>query len=246
MAKAKQHYNRPPITEAVIEMRFDEVLNERDMERLRERFKSDYATIEQMQELEFALEQTKVVAPKIKPGGFKMTSRDAVDLIMIKSHTLGTIRLAPYETWEHLFGRAQVNWAELTKVVGRKKVNRIGARFINRIDIPERLLEGRTIADYFNTRIVLPAEIGDGVGPFAFSLVTMHKPTGARFVLNCGVIQPPALLDHVSVSFDCDAFWEGEFPLRVDEMWQKADILREVKNDVFESSITDLLRGLLQ
>jgi uncharacterized protein (TIGR04255 family) len=244
MAESR-HYTRPPIAEAVLELRFDDLLSSRDLERLRDRFKSTYATIEQIQEIDVLFEGSQV-QPKVREAGFKMTDRNAVDVIMVRPISFGTIRLAPYENWEQLSGRAKENWDLFTKVVGRKKVNRIGTRFINRIDIPNQLLSGRNVPDLFRTIVKVAPEIGSAVFNFAFSVNMIHKATGAILTIQSTIVQPPALLEHTSVAFDTDAFWEGEMPLRVDEMWAKADILRDVKNDVFENSISDKLRELFQ
>jgi uncharacterized protein (TIGR04255 family) len=131
-------------------------------------------------------------------------------------------------------------------VVGKKKVNRIGTRFINRIDIPNHVLEGRKVPELFRTNITIAPEIGGDVDNFAFSLNTVHKATGAKLTIQSAIVQPPALLEHTSVALDTDAFWDTEIPLRVDEMWAKADVLQDAKNEVFESSITDRLRELFE
>src|SRR5262245_39041806 len=105
----KQHYARPPITEAVLELRFEGALTSRELERVRDRFKVRYSTVEEMQLVEVTLEGTKPTA-KVMTDSFKLTERNAVDVLIIKSTGIGTIRLAPYESWEHLRSRAQENW----------------------------------------------------------------------------------------------------------------------------------------
>jgi uncharacterized protein (TIGR04255 family) len=241
----KRQYAHAPITEAVLELRFDETLSQRDMERLHDRFKSAYSTVEMLQEIEMVFEGTKV-EPTLRAAGFKMTDRNAVDVLMLKPATFGTIRLAPYEDWERFSGKAKENWELFTKVLGRKRVIRIGCRFINRIDIPNKLLDRQRVTELFLTHITLPSEIGYVVGSFAFGVETVHKVSGAKLIIHSGIAQPPALLEHTSVTLDVDAYWDTEIPLRVDEMWAKADLLRAAKNDVFESSITDELRALFQ
>jgi uncharacterized protein (TIGR04255 family) len=241
----KRHYPRPPITEAVLELRFDEALSQRDMDRIRDRFKSGYPTIEQLQEIEFTLEGTKL-SQRLVAAGFKMTDQGAVNVLMLKALSFGTVRLAPYEQWDQLSGTARLNWDVFTRVVGRKVVKRIGCRFINRIDIPNKMFNGRRLADLFRTRISLAMEIDGATGPFSFSINVIHRGTGAKLLIQSAVVHPPALLDHTSVTLDTDAYWDSDIPLRVEDMWSKADILRDAKNDVFENSITDDLRGLFQ
>ena len=58
-----RHYARPPITEAVIELRFEGSLSPRELERIRDRFKGMYSNVEQLQEIEITFDGT-VPAPK--------------------------------------------------------------------------------------------------------------------------------------------------------------------------------------
>ena len=48
-------YSKPPIVEAAIEFRFVERLSPRDLERLRERFRSKFPKIEDQQKIEVAV-----------------------------------------------------------------------------------------------------------------------------------------------------------------------------------------------
>ena len=241
----KKHYPRPPITEAVLELRIESPLSTRDMERIRDRFKSTYSIVEELQEIELLFAGVKVEL-KLRAAGFKMTNRNAVDVLMLKPSTLGTIRLAPYEDWMQLSGQTKENWSLFTKVVGRKQVSRIGSRFINRVDIPNKLLNGRRVTELFRTGVKLASDIRGHIENFSFSMTTIHKASGAKLTIQSAVVIPPPLIEHTSVTLDTDAYWDEAIPLRIDEMWAKADVLRDVKNDVFESSITDELRALFQ
>ena len=71
-----------------------------------------------------------------------MTAQNAMDLVLINEDSFGTVRLA--ERWEVLIADARRNFDGFTKVVGRKKIVRMGVRFINRIDIPTASFSGRS------------------------------------------------------------------------------------------------------
>jgi uncharacterized protein (TIGR04255 family) len=244
MAEAR-HYARPPITEAVLELRFEGALTDRDLARARDRFKSAYPTIEKVEQFEVQFKEDKVLPPKRTLSHFKMTARNAVDIVMFGRQTLGTVRLAPYENWENLRGSAQGNWETFEKVFGtRKRVTRIGARFINRIDVPEAVVKIRPFVELFRTHIALAPGVAEQIGAFSYAVTAFHKETGAKLGIQAGIVQPPALLEHVSFTFDIDAYWDSEIPQRIDEMWARADILRLAKNDIFEKTVTDELRVL--
>ena len=242
-----RHYSRPPITEAVIELRFEGHLSGRELERVRDRFKPRYSTIEQLQLLEVVIGERGALTPKLMNAGYKMTDKNALDILMVKTNTFGTIRLAPYENWETLRGTAAENWELFEKVLNtRKRVLRIGARFINRIDIPTDLLAATGIAEMFPTHIRLGPGIASETGQFSYRVQALHAGTSAKLTIQSAVLEQPALLENTSISLDTDAYFDLEIPQRIDEMWAMADKLREAKNDVFENSISDHLRAFFK
>jgi uncharacterized protein (TIGR04255 family) len=240
----RKHYPRPPITEAVIELRFDETLGDRDMERVRDRFKRTFATVEEMQNIEVSIEGKKI-QHKASSAGFKMTAGNAVDVIIINPATFGTVRLAPYESWESLLKTANDNFLLFTKILGRKKVVRLGVRFVNRFDIPNAMIQGQKVNEFLRLGISLSDKITTQIGPYSLVVNAVDRDSGAKLLIQSAVV-PPALIDHASITLDTDAFWDADIPQRLDEMWEKVSVLRDAKNSVFENSITDRLRELFQ
>jgi uncharacterized protein (TIGR04255 family) len=239
-----QFYNRPPIIEAVIDLKFEGDLSERDLERLHDRFKSGYPSIEEKKTIQVDLSAGGVVT-RSSPAGFKMTAKNGVDLVLVNSDSIGSVRFAPYETWDNLIAVAKDNFDTFTKVVGRKIIVRIGARFINRIDIPVGQIEGKPLREFFRIGVALPTEISSEFGDYSLAVTGVELTTGSGFSIRTG-IGPPVLLDHVSISLDIDVFWDKNIPSRLDELWKKTDVLRSAKNSVFENCITDHVRELFQ
>jgi len=240
----RHHYAHPPIVEAVIDTRFDAPLSEKDRERLRDRLKNKFPAIDEKKEIRVEV-GPKGVSTNSIPAGFKMTAKNAVDLVLINPESFGTARLAPYDRWEQLISIAKENFDALNKAVGRRKVVRLGVRFINRIDIPQERMTGHSIYDFINLGIALPKDLARENGPFSFSINFVEMSTGARVILQGGQIIG-ALLDHLSFNLDIDAFWDSDIPGRIDEMWQIAELLRKAKNACFEHCITDSVRSLFQ
>jgi uncharacterized protein (TIGR04255 family) len=244
MQMEQKRYARPPITEAVIELRFEDSLTLRDMERVRDRFKSEFPTVESRQNIQVSIDKGKI-QHKSSPAGFKMTAKNAVDLVLITPDFFITSRLAPYETWNHLLEHAKSNFEMFTKVLGRKIVKRIGTRFVNRIDIPNSILKGRPLNEFILLGISLSAEIATDIGGFSIVVNTVQRDTGAKLTIRSSLVDP-ALIDHTSITLDTDAYWDTDIPMRIDEMWAKTDMLRIAKNSVFENSMTDKTRELFK
>jgi uncharacterized protein (TIGR04255 family) len=214
------------------------------MIRSRDKFKRGYPTIEEKKTVNIEI-LTNEVKHTSTPAGFKMTARNAADLLLINVSSIGTSRLAPYESWDIFVQLAKENFETFTKLVGRKTLTRIGARYINRFDIPNNIIVGRELTEFLRIGISLPDEITKVTGPFSLAVNAIEATTGAKLLIQSAVI-PPALLDHTSITLDVDAYFDQEIPQRINEMWEKTSILRNAKNSVFEHSITDKLRELFR
>ena len=244
MPAERKHYSRAPLMEAVIELRFAAVLSQRDMERLRGRFKSKYISVEEMQTIEVLFEGGKFQS-KASPGGYKMTAKSAADVVVVNPYTLGTSRLAPYEGWDPLTEAAKVNFDTFTKTLGRQKVARIGARFVNRIDIPNSILKDQNLTDFVRLGVTLNTEVAQETGSYSVAVNAVHRETKAKLLIQSATILP-VLLDHTSVTLDIDAFWDDDVPQKIEDVWAKFDLLRIAKNAIFETSVTDKARALFQ
>jgi uncharacterized protein (TIGR04255 family) len=237
-------YAKPPVTEAVIELRSDELLDVRELERCRDRFRKTYPTVEAVNNISVQFDADKVTH-KASLVGFKMTSADAVDVVLINSFAIGTSRLAPYPGWENLAATAKANYELLLKVVGRKRIVRIGTRFLNRIDIPNhRLGTPPSWPSFVKVIPSLPAEVASGSHAYYMN-VQASSSTGAKIIIQTGVSNP-VLLDHTSVQLDIDSYYDTEIPQRMDDVWNKLDTLRQFKNAVFENCITEATRELFR
>lgn len=211
---------------------------------MRDRFKSKYPAVEDKKEIRVEVSPTGITTDSI-PAGFKMTSKRAVDLVLINPESLGTARLAPYDRWERLISAAKQNFEAFNKTVGRRKVIRLGTRFINRIDIPQERMERHSIYHFLNLDISLPKGLAKEKGPFSFAANFVEMSTGAKVILQGGQV-PSSLLEHYSFNLDIDAFFDADISGRIDEMWQSAELLRKAKNACFERCITNPLRSLFQ
>lgn len=242
-ASDQKRYAKPPITEAVLELRTDAALTVRDLERCRDRFKRQYEKVEDITDVELLIVDNGKIGHKTTFSGYKLTASNAVDVLLLNAVSLATIRMAPYSCWEDLVQTAKQNFEIFTKVVGRRNVARIGARFVNRIDIPNDRLTGLRSTDYVAASVQVPKAAGE----VSAYLANIHatRPDGIKIVIQTGSVNP-VLIDHTSLVLDIDASMDTGIPKRIDDMWEKIEVLRDAKNSVFESAITDRCRELFR
>jgi uncharacterized protein (TIGR04255 family) len=235
-------YARPPIVEAVIDFQFSTPWSVGELERLRERFKSKFPTVEAVQNIQVSWQSTSV-STATNITGFKMTAKNAVDLLLIQNKNFASVRLAPYDGWEGFFDRAVINYEGQKKIFGRRDITRIGVRFINRIDIPLNKLEGHDIREFFQIGVDLPSGLARSVTAFSVAAVLTDSGTGMQVKIQGGN-SVPTVLEKASFLLDIDVYVERDIPGREDDLWKLLGEIRNTKNRTFELCITDAVRGL--
>ena len=238
-------YRRPPITEAVLELRLADQLEIDQVEKIRDRLVEEYPILPQM------LQNISVLAgpgdqhrSQIDFGGYRLLSADATDIVIVGRSNISTSRLAPYTDWERFTGGAKRNWATWRKVAGWHEVSRVGVRYINRIDVPNPEQRPVPIDDYLVFRPVFPVFEGwEGVDTFAINGVAAIANTPFKVILNAGSTPSP-MVRTTSFLLDIDISQEGNLPKNDDGLWTLIDQIRAHKNRIFEASVTDLSRKL--
>lgn len=145
--------------------------------------------------------------------------------------------LRPYETWDALRTEALVRWRDYLSIVTPEEVTRIAVRYINRfsVDLPVRL---RTL---LRVPPELPPQVPNAIAQFLFKWVVDDPETGAR----CNITQSSEESSEGNSSdiiLDIDCFVmrtdDNQFDPGSDELWDKLDELRALKNRIFFNSLT--------
>jgi uncharacterized protein (TIGR04255 family) len=238
-------YARPPIVEAVIELRFTQVVPEKTLERAAKRIKSDYFSEEIENLLQIEIDPaTGATHRRVASRGRKLSSLDRTDQLLLRPNAFACSRLAPYTGWEAFFERAQTGWTEWKKVAGVIALSRIGVRYINRIDIPPgRPTEPVRIEDYLNVSPKMPTDIGTPLATYAMNVTWPWNENGYTVILNTSSVTSP-LVGFVSFVLDLDFGKERDLPMSDDRIWAQVADMREIKNRAFEYCITDRARSL--
>jgi uncharacterized protein (TIGR04255 family) len=238
-----QKYKRPPITEAVVEVRIAPPANRDLLDKVQGRLQSEYPLPPQRtfnMHVEVGEETAKL---RQEPLGYRLTSTDASEVVSIAAGAIATSRLPPYEGWEPFVARARKNWETWKRVVGRREIIRIGVRYVNRIDVPNPTQEPVAIEDYLNFSIRLPPA---GIPPVLHFAINAQAPLGkdeCKLILNASTAPSP-LVKTVSFILDLDVSLDVGLPQNDEALWALVDRMREYKNFIFETCITDRARAL--
>lgn len=244
---AQRSYKRPPVAEAAIELRFENPISQSDLERAAARLEKEYP----ISETEFA--QTVTVDSLAGSAAFssawqgiKRSSVDRTDVTIFRTGTLVVGHLAPYRGWEHLFERIKNAWLAIARATGENiALSRIGVRYINRVDIPEKNGENISLFDYVRFHPQAPEGLTDNVHITEYySHVIYPIPEDGFAVKLVAASAVSPLISHKSLILDIDVFRDHDLPRKVDEVWKQLSIMRDRKNMIFEICVTNKAREL--
>lgn len=243
-----QPYKRPPITEAVIEIRFAQPIDAADLDGSSGRFVSFYPRHESVKTVgvEVGIPPGVDVEPttQIKQQlGHKRSTSDLSEILLIMPLAFTVSQLAPYPGWDEFFGRFMRDWKAWKNVMGFRKIFRVATRFINRIDI--RVTDGLVEeTEYLNVYPKMPKALGPSIN-YGVQVQLPIRDIGCSLVINSASVPSP-LLDHGSILLDIDVSKSSDSPQNDDDIYGLLNSMRTKKNDVFEACITEQARELFR
>lgn len=241
----QRNYSAPPIVEAILELRFADELTDADRERVSKKFASRYPS------LETGVQQ--IIGVQVNQNGIALNSTvqeritrrrnlDSPAIVQIGTRIFGVIAPAPYTGWEELFDRFVEDWAAAKKIWKYRPISRIGVRYLNRIDLVPDADGVVEYEDFLNLRINLPENF-----PSIFNY-DLGFQSGIEEI-RCGVnvrsgIVEPAVPGRTSFTLDIDVWRQADVPQKDAEVFELLGLMREAKNELFETFITDEARKI--
>lgn len=242
-------YTTPPIVESVIEYQFAGDVSESDRSRIAKKLKKRYPSEEIIQEIILEGSQN-VMRQSMSAVGTKLSSKDRTEILTLSGAsrpgpdqfgpaTFSASQLAPYCGWEAFLGRFALEWAAVEQVIGHRKLQRIGVRYINRIDIPGKI-------DNPSHWIKFGTRLPDNISPAtAFTMQLVIPLDNAQCNILIG-IAPSPLPHHSGIIFDIDVYTIAGISDKNEDRIKILHEFREKKNYIFESGITDAARELFK
>lgn len=237
-------YARPPITEAVIELRFSKPCEKSVVEKAGGYLRSDYSYLDNENIVQFRFEPAAQKSDVAKTwAGVKLSSLDRTDNVFYRQTTFVCSRLAPYMGWDEFFDRTTRAWQIWRRAAGPTQLSRIGVRYVNRIDIPLSEQPLVRVEDYLNVVPKSPEDLGQALTGYTMQVVRPLGVDDCVLALNSGTVVSP-LIGFVSLALDLDVFREANLPHRDEDLWDILNRIRGHKDRIFESCITDRARAL--
>lgn len=242
----EQQYPRAPITEAVIDLSLAQGA-EPSVETLRSVSDGGYPHQDPLLfgQVQFAPSTATATQGTL---GWRNRSADGHQIYQARVNGFGISRLAPYQSWVPFAREARRLWTLYQEVVGQCALQRLGVRYINRIDIPLPLDD---FGDYLRTAPVVSEHLPQGLSHYLMS-VTIPIDEVVNAVVTEAILPASAPSGKpdtgpiVSLLLDIDVSQAVSIPENMSDVWDRFEHLRRVKNHVFEACITDKTRELFR
>jgi uncharacterized protein (TIGR04255 family) len=242
------HYNRAPITEALIDIRVELSPEVRfdDLKAIAKHVSPEYPKEETSNLAEAIIQFGPSVQSSAQQKAWGLRFRNESDNQVLQTRLDGFAfsRLHPYQDFDHLKDEARRLWGIYRDLVRPKRITRTAVRYINQFSLPGERVEP---ADYFNTfpqvSDKLPPELRD-FGPYLMNLRFHQLDLKGSLIFNQAML-PLRTAGTISIVLDFDLFVEAPSVSNEQELWSLFDRLRARKNLYYEACITNKARELI-
>ncbi|MDA2925099.1 TIGR04255 family protein [Acidobacteria bacterium AH-259-L09] len=236
-----RHLQNAPIIEAIIDFRvkLHAGFQAEQFSDLEERLRDRFPEVKRRNLLEshFGVKEGKPIPPTTKYKGlygFFFKSEDGRSVAQFRTDGFTFSRLKPYTKWERVFPEAYELWNSYVELASPEFITRIGVRYINRLNIPVPIKE---FTQYLTAPPTVPEGLPRAVGNFLTRLVISEPETGIATNITQALEKVES--DFATIILDIDTYKKKEFEIDDESIKPTFEKLREIKNRVFFSSITE-------
>jgi uncharacterized protein (TIGR04255 family) len=239
-------YPNAPITEAIFDIRVDQLENA-DISIIRElenKIKSKFPVANKHFKVSGAVtfdqktESVVTVADRMSVIGLIFSTEDQRRRVQARLDGYTFNMLQPYTEWSDFFSSAFEIWELYNEVLKPKTITRIALRYINKIILPVPL----EFSEYFTCMPQIPKVLPQSFSGF---FVQMAIPIYDK-LQNVIITQTIETYINNTIPYilDIDVYKVGSF--EKSSLYTNFEDLRIIKNEVFESCITDKTRNLFK
>ena len=242
-------FKNPPIREALIDIRAElgSEITISDLEKLHEEIKITYPKKRTRHRWEGVIEFKNQEVPRTEskalgPDGFFFWSADDKQAVQYRIDGFTFNRLRPYEDWNAMRSEAKPLWELYSTMIRPLQITRLALRYINSIDIPGKsfLLE-----DYFTAPPEAPKGVSQIIEQFLSRIAIGLPDLDAKAIVTL-TSQPATGPNVSSILLDIDVSRQVRLPADSPDIWSILSQLRDLKNDIFDKSLTEKTKELFR
>lgn len=232
---------RPPLREALIDIRLRDRLPEDWGKRLESVQFRDFKVTHPLKEGGFRFEIPRDDAPasakvlSAETLGYRYDRTNGTQTLLVRRNGMSLSILKNYTTWEALKEAANDLWTEYLRLSGSVQVDRLAVRYINAIEM--------TVSDdtdeYLTAGPRIPEKLPQILNSFFQRVeIPFLKEKATAIITQASGDRPPEGSSNREAILDIDVFCSGTFDGASPGIWITLDNLRDIANRSFFSSIT--------
>jgi uncharacterized protein (TIGR04255 family) len=234
-----QHLSQPPLREAVIAIQFSEDLPAATILNLRDRKVAGYGVVRATKRGQFRLQiemekASHAAVTRDEMDGWRYDSADGSRVLQLRRTGMIFSAVREYTNWSDFRASAFDLWTEFASVVGQAEVGRLEVRYINVLQIPL----GADFDQYLTAGPRIPAKLPQIFSQYV-SRIEIPIPGSEATAVVTQVLEPAAVPENRPLIVDIDVQTAKHFLKDSPEIWSHLDRLRDIKNLIFFSSLTD-------
>jgi len=244
------NYSRAPILESIIELRFKHVLDAASVEAFDSILSAQFDALERLYaaDFEFSVNQEGFESSqKQRLDGFKFKMSNQFVGMLVKDR-LVVSHQAPYTTWDAFAEPMAMVWAIAANHFKLSQLTRIGVRTINELVIPydDPVNSEVNLDKYVKIIPRIPNQESAKMVGFNSQVALTHPGLGASSTVTLSSGRSDK--EWVRLLLDIDAFMPVDNSLieNLSELDSSLNALRQLKNDLFESAITEQTKELIK
>ncbi len=152
-------------------------------------------------------------------------------------------QLKPYEDWEKFRDEFRKLFDIYQKDFSFGVIERVGLRYINRIEIPSSFFE---LEDYFKTFPAVSKKLPQSMSEFFFRLILRNSKKNLITVVNQTIDTTYSDEKRTAIVFDIDVSTAPSFQVKIADFWTFIEEVKDEANLIFFESITDKTKSLLK
>lgn len=240
-------YRNAPIIEGVIDIRVkysDPLSLMKQLECFADRLADKFPRQEPIEQLTMAAKAkggrfSSPEPPDCRQVGIKLFGSTNDRILMVGENGFTYSHLPPYTNWDNFQNEAHGIWNQFVSECPLVGIKRLAVRYINRLHLPIGDID---LADY----LILRPQVPESIGRISGLMMQVHVPqpdiTGKSLAFVTLASEEARDPGSQPLILDLDVFTECALG-SADDIWSILEALREKKNFLFESCLTEKMKG---
>lgn len=238
MAKVRQ-LARAPLREALIDLQFEAPLDADFVVALSDRAVPGFEKKNEIRQFSIKLfpsgeSQDQRLEEVL---GWRFESRDGNRVAQLRRNGMTYSILKEYTEWSDIKSAAQAVWKLYSEWAGQKRISRVAVRYVNVLELPP----GTELSNYLTAPPQVPPGLPHALTHFLERIVIPFDQD--IFAIIIQTLEPTNPNAKTPVILDIDVYARCSFAVDSPALWVFMDRLRDVKNEVFFSSVTEQALG---